>query len=164
MKKIVALAVIFATVFSFSACKMSGKKLTAEERESSRIEHSLKIEREYIEGVNETVEDEIGKTIKGERLVVKTDNDLGYEYFVFVFDKKENIKEKYTYKFYDNMINYEMMLDIKENGDNKQVDHDKSKRMVVYKKTKNLHDETFTGLYDFYTDSARVERGYKVIE
>lgn len=164
MKKILAFAVIFATVCSLSACKMSGKKLTAEERESSIAEQSLKVEREYIEGVNETVEDEIGKTIKGERLVVKTDNDLGYEYFVFVFDKKENIKEKYTYKFYDQMINYEMMLDIKENGDNKQVDHDKTRRMVVYKKTKNLNDETFTTLYNFYTDPARVKRGYQVIE
>ena len=62
MKKIVAIAVIAATLFSLSACKIRGN-MTPEERESSRVEMSLKIEREYVEGVNETVVRSINTSI-----------------------------------------------------------------------------------------------------
>ena len=91
MKKILALIAVAATLFSLSACKINGK-MTAEERESSRVEQSLKVEREYIEGVNETVEDEIGKTVKGKRLVVRADVPTGYKYTVYEFDRKQMIK------------------------------------------------------------------------
>lgn len=163
MKKILALIAVAATLFSLSACKMNGK-MTAEERESSRVEESLKVEREYISGVNETVEDEIGITKKGERLVVKTDTPLGYEYFVFEFDKKENIKTRYTYQFFDLVVNYESTLEIKETGYGKQVDHDNAKRMVVYKDTDYAEGETFDSLYEVYSREQVIDLGYTIIE
>lgn len=165
MKKILALIAIAATLFSLSACKLGGKKMTAAERESSRVEESLKVEREYIEGVNETVEDEIGKTKKGERLVIKGSTALGYEYTVYVFDKKEKLKEEYSYQFFDLPVNYEATLEIKETGHGKQVDHDEKSRMVVYKKaSKDLAEDTFDSLYEVYSNPQLTELGYTIIE
>lgn len=164
MKKILALAVIAATLFSLSACKVTGK-MTVEERESSRVEESLKIEREYVEGVNETVEEEIGKTKKGERLVIKGSTALGHEYTVFIFDKKEKLKDEYNYQFFDLMKNYEYTLEIKETGHGKQVDHDDKARMVVYKKaSKDLAEDTFDSLYEVYSNPQLTELGYIIVE
>ncbi len=164
MKKILALIAVAATLFSLSACKINGN-MTAEERESSRVEQSLKVEREYIEGVNETVDDEIGKTIKGKRLVIKGGTALGYEYTVFVFDKKEKLKDEYSYQFFDLSVNYEATLEIKETGHGKQIDHDKKSRMVVYKKdSKDLAEDTFDSLYKAYSNPQVIELGYTIIE
>ncbi len=164
MKKILALAVIAATLFSLSACRVKGN-MTPEERESSRVEYSLKIEREYVEGVNETVDDVIGKTKKGERLVIKGGTALGSEYTVFIFDKKEKLKDEYNYQFFDLMKNYEATLEIEETGHGKLVDHDDKARMVVYKKaSKNLAEDTFDSLYEVYSNPQLTELGYIIVE
>jgi hypothetical protein len=164
MKKIVALAVIAATLFSLSACKVRGN-MTPEERESSRVEMSLKIEREYVEGVNETVEDVIGKTKKGERLVIKGGTALGHEYTVYIFDKKEKLKDEINYQFFDFKKNYEATLEIKETGHGRQIDHDDKARMVVYKKaSKDLAEDTFDSLYEAYSNPRVTELGYIIVE
>ena len=163
MKKILALIAVAATLFSLSACKINGK-MTAEERESSRVEQSLKVEREYIEGVNETVEDVIGKTVKGKRLVVKANVSTGYEDVVFVFDRKEMIKAKYKYEFFDLDINYQATVEMKEKIGYKQVDHDEKSRMVVFKKTEDLEEFDFDYYYDAYSQQFNIDRGYTIIE
>lgn len=163
MKKILALIAVAATLFSLSACKINGK-MTAEERESSRVEQSLKVEREYIEGVNETVEDEIGKTVKGKRLVVRADVPTGYKYTVYEFDRKQMIKTQYMYEFFDLDINYYATLEIEEKSKYKQIDHDKKSRMVAYKRTEDLGEFDFDYFYDSFSQQFNIDRGYTIIE
>ena len=77
MKKLISLIAVLATLVSLSACKMN-KELTPEEKmsqyaaeESKMVAESIKAENDYIDGVNEYSDNEIGKTVKGKRIVVR---------------------------------------------------------------------------------------------
>lgn len=168
MKKILAVLAVLATVLSLSACKMSGN-MTAEEREqylaekqSEQIEASLQAERDYVEGINETA-DKIGKTKKGERLVVKIPSQLGTEYWVFEFDKKEVVEYKMIYRFFELPQNYESAKNFKGTKNKKVVDTDDKSRMVVYKHT-GINENTFDELYDSFLLDVERESGYEIIE
>ena len=83
MEKVIAVLIVAASLLSLTACKMK-KEMSNEEfqaslaaDESKRVAESIKVEEEYSEGIAENVE-EIGKTVKNKRLVLKTLSPTGY--------------------------------------------------------------------------------------
>ena len=82
MKKLIAVIAVFAAVLSLSACKP--KELSPVEKqskyaaeESERVAASIQAENDYIDGVNDYSDNEIGKTVKGKKLVIKAESSLG---------------------------------------------------------------------------------------
>ena len=168
MKKFIALIATFATLLSLSACKP--KELSPEEKqsmyaaeESERVAASLQAENDYIDGVHDYSDNEIGKTIKGKKLVVRAEISLGYKYLVFEFNKKGKMTERFSYEFYNSIENYEVQAEIKEDRKRKLVDTDDKARMVVYK-YEDVWEQTFDELYAAYSNPDINGLGYTIIE
>lgn len=168
MKKLIALIAVFAAVVSFSACKMNGA--TPEEKmskyaaeESERVAASIQAENDYIDGVNEFSDNEIGKTIKGKKLVIKAESSLGYKYYVFEFNKKGKMTNRLSYEFYDSLENYEVQSEIKETLGRKLIDTDDEARMVVYKYDE-VWEQNFDEVYEGYSKPEAQGLGYSIIE
>ncbi len=168
MKKLIALAVVLVTVISLSACKT--KELSPEEKqskyaeaESERVAASLQAENDYIDGVHEYSDNEIGKTVKGKKLVIRAESSMGYKYLVFEFNKKGKMTKRLSYEFYDSIENYEVQAEIKEDRKRKLVDTDDKARMVVYK-YEEVWEQTFDELYDGYSKPEVNELGYSIVE
>ncbi len=169
MKRIIAIFAVFATLLSLAACKPK-RELTADEiqqsreaEQSRRVEESLQVERDYLEGIDEQVDEEIGKTKKKERLVVKATSITGTEYMVFECKKDGTVKKKLGYLFYDNIENYETILEQGGGSLRKIVDHDDKARMIVFSYTK-LPERDFDGLYKTYSSETSAEMGFTIIE
>lgn len=169
MKKIIAVFAVFATLLSLAACKPK-RELTADEvqqsvaaEQSRRVEESLQVERDYLEGIDEQVDEEIGKTKKKERLVVKATSITGTEYMVFECKKDGTVKKKLGYLFYDNIENYETILEQGGGTMRKIVDHDDKARMIVFSYTR-LPERDFDGLYKTYSSETSAEMGFTIIE
>lgn len=170
MKKIIAIIAVFAVLFSLSACKMKQKDLSDDEiqsylsaEESKQVEQSLKVERDYIEGVDEQVDDKIGKTKKNKKLVVEVSTTAGYEYIVFEFSGKGILKKKLSYYFYNDVETYRFVAEHGGGSDKEIVDTDDKARMVVYN-YKNLPEKDYDGLYETYSLDTAAEMGYRIIE
>ena len=170
MKKIIAIFTVFAALASLSACKVNNKELTPDEvqqsvaaEQSKRVEESLQAERDYLEGIDEQVEEEIGKTKKKERLVVKATSITGTEYIVFECKKDGTVKKKLGYLFYDNIENYKMLLESGGGSSRKIVDNDDKARMIVFSYDEQIQSD-FDGLYKTYSSELSAEKGYTVIE
>ena len=168
MKKLIAVIAVMATVLSLSACKP--KELSAEEKqskyaaeESKNVAASLQAENDYIDGVHDYSDNEIGKTVKGKKLVIKAESSLGYRYNVFEFNKKGKMTERLSYEFYDTIENYEVQAEIKGDRKRKLIDTDDKARMVVYKYNE-VWEQTFDELYDAYSKSEVNELGYTIVE
>lgn len=169
MKKLIALIAVLATVLSLSSCKIS-KELTPEEKqskyaaeESKRVAASLKAENDYIDGVHEYSDGEIGKTVKGKKLVIKAESSLGYKYNVFEFNKKGQMTKRLSYEFYDTIENYEVQAEIKEDRKRKLIDTDDKARMVVYKYN-DVWEQTFDEIYEAYKNPDVNSLGYTIVE
>lgn len=168
MKKIIALIATFATLLSLSACKP--KELSPDEKqskyaaeESERVAASLQAENDYIDGVHEYSDNEIGKTVKGKKLVIRAESSMGYKYNVFEFNKKGKMTKRLSYEFYDSIENYEIQAEIKEDRKRKLVDTDDDARMVVYK-YEDVWEQTFDELYEAYSKPEINDLGYTIVE
>lgn len=168
MKKFIALIVVLVTIISLSACKT--KELSPEEKqskyaaaESERVAASLQAENDYIDGVHEYSDNEIGKTVKGKKLVIRAESSLGYRYDVFEFNKKGKMTERLTYEFYDAIHNYEVQAEIKEDRKRKLIDTDDKARMVVYKYNE-VWEQTFDEIYAAYSKPEINDLGYSIVE
>lgn len=178
MKKITALLLIFAALFSFAACKVDTSpdqtepfaqdefqsQLNAQQAErQSQIEASIQAQEEINEEIDEYIA-KVGKTKKNKELVIKVDWVLGRKYQKFVFDKKGNTDYRLDYFFFDSEDNYEATIqEAKDNENKKVVEKDKDMKMVVVKETK-IVESTFEELYDAYTRQEFIDLGYTVVE
>lgn len=169
MKKLIALIAVLATVVSLSACKMN-KNLSPEEKqskyaaeESKMVAASLQAENDYIDGVHEFSENEIGKTQKKTKLVIRAESSLGYRYDVFEFSKKGKMTKRLSYEFYDSIENYKVQSKIKEDRKRKLIDTDDKARMVLYKYDE-VWEQTFDELYEAYSKPEVNELGYSIVE
>lgn len=167
MKKLIAVIAVFAAVLSLCACKT--KELSPDEKqskyaaeESERVAASIQAENDYIDGVNEYSDNEIGKTVKGKKLVIKSESSLGYKYNVFEFNKKGNMTARFCYEFYDSIENYKVQSKI-EDRERKLVDTDDEARMVVYK-YKEVWEQNFDELYEAYSKPEVISLGYSIVE
>lgn len=168
MKKLIALIAVFAAVLSFSACKKINmtpeeKQAYYAEEESKKVAASIQAENDYIDGVNEFSENEIGKTIKGKKLVIKAESSLGYKYNVFEFNKKGKMTNRLSYEFYDSIENYNVQSEIKDDRKRKLIDTDDAARMVVYKYNE-VWEQTFDELYASYDKEEIKNLGYSIVE
>lgn len=168
MKKAAAIAAIIAILLSLSACKVH-KELSDDElreslsnAESQRIAESQSVEVAYSEGVEENI-DEVGKTVKNKKLVVKSSTSYGTECQAFIMDKKGNLDYCMVYRFFDSMSSYKTYLGYPDSDDEKQVKHDDKARMIVYK-VKMQREADFATLYDEYSGETAKSYGYTVIE
>ena len=168
MKKYIALIATFATLLSLAACKPKElspieKQSTYAAEESEKVAASLQAENDYIDGVHDYSDNEIGKTVKGKKLVIKAESSLGYKYNVFEFNKKGKMTKYLSYEFYDAINNYEVQSKIKEDRKRKLVDTDDKARMVVYKYNE-VWEQTFDELYEAYSKPEINDLGYTIVE
>lgn len=168
MKKLIALISVLAVALSLTACKT--KELNPEEKqskyaaeESEKVAASLQAENDYIDGVHDYSDNEIGKTEKGKKLVIKAESSLGYRYNVFNFNKKGAMTERLCYEFYDSIENYEVQSKIKDDRTRKLIDTDDEARMVVYK-YEEVWEQSFDELYEAYSKTEVKDLGYTIIE
>lgn len=169
MKKIIAVFAVFATLLSLVACKPK-RELTAIEvqqslnaEQSKRVEESLQVERDYLEGIDEQVDDKVGKTKKKTRLVVKATSMTGTEYMVFECKKDGTFKKKIGYLFYDDIENYKTLMKNGGGTSRKIIDNDEKARMIVFSYDEEI-ESNFDELYKLYSSELSAEKGYTVIE
>ncbi len=166
MKKILALLGVAVTLFSLSACKFN-KELTPEEiaaEQSKAVAQSEKKEQKVQEGVDKKV-DKLGKTEKGERLVVKEPDHMENSYIVFEFDRKGVVKAKKRFTFCSTQEMYDTLVNKGDGSVSEVVDHDKSLRLVVYNvEIEKIPEFTFDYFYEMYSADRATELGYSIIE
>ncbi|MBO4342301.1 MAG: hypothetical protein J5870_04295 [Clostridia bacterium] len=152
MKKYISIFIVFALLFSFSAC---GKVYFDEEKYNSKVsEEESKSERESSEDMSRVsekqseVDEELGKTEKDKKIVVKYNYGEHSEIMVTYF---KNGKSDYrmTYKYYNTDEYYKKVLDAGDVGSDKLVDHDNKARLVVYK-NKDAGGMDFETVYEMY--------------
>lgn len=167
MKKILAVIAVFSVLFSLASCKLSPQMSEEELRESltaeasKKVEESIKAQEEYEENVGNSI-DEIGKTVKNKKLVIKVNTSLGKEYMVYYFGKDKKVDYRVDHYFYDSIDNYEWRLNDEPEG-SKVIAHDESMKMVVVKLSDVPEDE-FDYLYETYKDEKIAKYGYEIIE
>lgn len=178
VKKITALLLIFAALFSFAACKVDTSpeqtetfspnefqsQLNAQQAErQSQIEASIQAQEEINEEIDEYIA-KVGKTKKNKELVIKVDWALGRKYQKFVFDRKGNTDYRLDYFFFDSEDNYEATIqEAKDNENKKVVEKDKDMKMVVVKNSK-IAESTFDRLYEAYGKQEVIDLGYSIVE
>ena len=143
MKKFAALALIITTILSFSACSFMDKIAFSDtdyEEKLSKMnekqsEKASKIAQKKEESVSKA-EDEIGKTIKDERLVTKRELNSCTIYEVIVFKKDGDVDYTKAFYYYNSSSAYSMALSVGDDGNNKLIKHDDDIMMLVYKNTK----------------------------
>lgn len=163
MKKIAAIFLLCAVVVSFSACH-SKKDMTEEEyskyvsaEESKRAAESQEAEAKISEGLAE-VSDDVGKTIKGKKLVLYRDNSHTKQYRVIMMDKDGNGDYMLNYYFAPNRDAYNAL--IQSGKEDKNIyKKDAASRMVAFK-TEGVVKESFKEYYDGYKSVG----GWQIVE
>lgn len=156
MKKLIAALLILASAVAFASCSVKKKELTYEERmasiearESEKAEESLKHESEIAEEMSE-LEDEIGKTVKGKKIVVKSVYSDRTEYTVSEFDKNQVITSRTVYMYFNKTDDWNSVKNNKTLLETmKLVKKDDESRLLVYKYL-DLDEATFDDWYQTY--------------
>lgn len=179
VKKIIALLLVFVSLFSLAACKGNGgdaetdplkvaddfaKNQAAVEAEHSKQAAEQVAEQSQIqEEIDEYIE-KVGKTKKKTQLVVELKRTWGREFHKYEFNRKGEFKTQIKYMFYDTSENYFAELEAWENrAEAKVIDKDKDMKMLVVKN--NSYDgSSFEDMYKFYTMEEVAKQGYTVIE
>lgn len=156
MKKIVAALMLCAIAVSLSACH-SKSNMTDEEyskyvaaEESKKVAESVEAEAKVSEGMAE-VSDDVGKTIKGKKLVLYKDDGYSKVYRVIMMDKDGNGDYMINYYFAPDRDGYNKLL---ESGkeDKNIYKKDAASRMVAFKGD-DVVNQPFQDFYDGYVDS-----------
>ncbi len=152
MKKLLAVFLLFAVLFSATACGkiyFDEEKYNSEvaEEESEKAESSSKRVEEISENKDE-VESELGKTEKNQKIVVKLTYGDHMEYVATYF-KNGIVSYRDTYKYFDTESYYEMVLEYGDIGDNKVIDTDDNLRLIVYR-NKNVSEMDFESCLSLY--------------
>ncbi len=165
MKKLIAALLILASAVSFASCSVNKKELTYEERqasiearESEKVAESLRQESEIAEEMSE-LEDEIGKTVKGKRIVVKSVYSDRTEYGVLEFDKNQKLKSRKKYMYFNDKSGYGAVKSNKGLRETlKLVKDDKDSRLLVFE-----HKNIIESSYDDWYSNFKVAE-YNIIE
>lgn len=157
MKKLAAIFLFCAVAVSFSACH-SKKDMTEEEyskyvaaEQSKRVAESEEAEAKVSEGW-EDVSDDVGKTIKGKKVVAFSEKGYDKEYVVVMMDKNGNGDYRITYHFAPDLTAYNKLIQ-KGEEENKLYKKDKASRMVAFKET-DIQNNPFEDYYKRYDISS----------
>lgn len=133
MKKLMAVLSVAAILFGFAACKKDDDASTTYPTNLSADEiASLEAEKAIVDD-QDKLEDEIGKSVKGKKIVGKESDEFTTEYFVVYFDKSGKSEYLIKYVYYNLQEHYDTAVDIGDKGTAKFVSSDDDLRMVVYK-------------------------------
>lgn len=179
MKKIIALLLIAATLFSFTACKGNGGAADTDPMDAANnfAAEQARLEAEYSKKAAEKAAEEsevqaeideyvkeVGKTKKKTQLVIELDWPLGRKYYKFEYNKKGEFKTQIQYMFYNRMENYNASLEVEKNReDAKVIDKDKDLKMLVVRND-GFNGKSFDEMYATYSREDVKELGYKIIE
>lgn len=133
MKKIMAILSVAAILFGFAACKKNDDVTSSYPSGMSEDEiASLEAEKAIVEDMAE-VEEELGMSVDGSKIVGKKSNDFTSDYYVVYFDKDGMSEYLIKYVYYALEEHYQTALDIGDKGTAKFVSSDDELRRVVYK-------------------------------
>lgn len=153
MKKYISIFIVFALLFSFSAC---GKVYFDEEKYNSKVsEEESKSEREsseaesQIEADQSEVASEMGKSEKDKKLVLKFTYGNHIELMEVVF-KNGKVHHNIIYKYFDSDEYYKTILGYGDQGSDKIIGHDDKTRMIQYKNDnfEGTDYETMRSIYE----------------
>lgn len=152
MKKLMAVLSVAAILFGFASCKKDDVKSNYPSNLSAEEIASLEAEKAILEDMDK-LEEEIGASVDGDKIVGKEANEFTTEYFVVYFDKNGKSEYLLKYVYYALEEHYQTALDIGDKGTAKFMSNDDKLRRVVYKIESK--DGGYTGftydeiLYDF---------------
>lgn len=156
VKRIIAVLVVFATLFTLVACGSKTAEEISEEASKAAVKNSEKISQRDAE-IDEkiaSVEEDVGKTEKGKRLVTKMVYGESTIYEVVVFKNKTS-DYILRYEFYYSDWVYENAKKVGDDGNDKLIKKDDNTRLLVYKNKDNM-ELSFDDYYARY--QKKVER------
>ncbi|MBQ3044517.1 MAG: hypothetical protein IJO03_02485 [Clostridia bacterium] len=179
MKKIIAMLLVFVSLFSLAACKGNGgdvetdpvkaaddfaQNQAAVEAEQSKQAAEKAAEQSEIQVEIDEYIEKVGKTKKKTQLVVELKRTWGREFHKYEFNKKGEFKTQIKYMFYDTSENYFAELEAWKNRDKaKVIDKDKDMKMLVVRNG-SYNGSSFDDMYKFYTMEEVAKQGYMIIE
>lgn len=161
MKKAIYILIITSLIiFVFCACDKKPDISKMNESEiASYVEESVASERESASAREENIqkavvktEKEIGKSVKGKKLVIKNEGGSFIEYQVINFGKNKYPTTKLIYRYFDddNDFNYYMKINYPDNQ--KIKDSDKELRCIVVETKMNI-EMTYDQWVERYSDT-----------
>ncbi len=132
MKKLIAILSLAAILFGFAACKKDDASANYPTNLSAEEIASLEAEKAIVDDMDK-LEEEIGDSVKGKKIVGKEADDFTTEYFVVYFDNKGKSEYLIKYVYYNKAEHYKTAVDIGDKGTAKFISSDDDLRMVVYK-------------------------------
>ena len=180
VKKIIALLLVFASLFTFAACKGEGGETTttdpvgdaidfAEAEASVRAEQSKEADERASEeaAIQEEIDEHIakvGKTKKKTQIVVELKREWGREFHRYEFNRKGEYKTQMIYHFYDTSELYYAEVEAwKHRAQAKVTDKDKDMKMIVVKNDR-FNGRPFDEMYELFKSEEVRDRGYTIIE
>ena len=147
-----AIAAVFSVIIVlsvFAGCQkgvyFDAEKYEKAVSEANRKEsESLSEQESKIEEDKAKLESEIGKSVKGEKLVIKMIAGEHTDYLVYTF-KKNKLDNLATYKYYTSDVNYKFAKEDGDIGSDKLIDSDDKLRCLVYKDSGGVDLD-----YDYY--------------
>lgn len=153
MKKLTAVLLLFAVLFSVTACGKvyfdEDEYLSEVSKEESEAAVSSSKQEEEISQNKEEVADKIGKTEENKKIVVKETYGNSVNYVVTYF-KNGIASYRDTYTYFDTKKYYEKILSNGDDGNDKIIDHDDNLRLIVYRNKEIVEGdfEMFLSLYE----------------
>ena len=133
MKKMIALLFVAVILFAFAGCKKDGDVSSSYPSGLSAEEiASLEAEKAIIADMEER-EEQIGESIRNEKIVGKKEYSMHTEYYVIYFDNDGLSEYLITYIYYDDQWQYENQLSIGDKGVKKLIESNDELRLVVYR-------------------------------
>lgn len=165
MKKITAVLLLLAIMFSATACGKvyfdEDKYNEAQSKEAEKQSVAQSEQESAIAADKENLEGKMGKSEENKKLVVKRTYGDHMEYLELIFDKKGNIDYKITYKYFDEEDYYRTVLGYGDIGSDKMISHDDKLRMIAYK-SKDLVEADYEFYYNLY--ARKDSEIYQIIE
>ncbi len=158
-KSILILIIASLIIFAFCACDKKPDVSKMNESEiASYVEKSMASERESASVREENIEQavaktekEIGKSVKGKKLVLKTQYGSFVEYQVIKFGKDKYPSEKLIYRYFDDDNDFNYYKNINYPDSDKIKDSDKELRCIVIESEINL-PLSYDKLYERYSN------------
>lgn len=133
MKKLIALLSVAVILLGFAGCKKDGDAKTTYPAGLSPDEiASLEAEKAIIADMEER-EEQLGESIRNEKIVGKKEYHMHTEYYVVYFDNDGLSEYLLTYIYYDDPEHYENQLEIGDKGVKKLIESNDELRLIVYR-------------------------------
>lgn len=159
-KSILILIITSLIILVFCACEKKPDVSKMDESEiASYVEESMASERESAsvreENIQQAVvktEKEIGKSVKGKKLVIKNEGGSLIEYQVINFGKDKYPSTKLTYRYFDDDDDFNYYMKINYPDSQKIKDSDKELRCIVTETKMNM-PLTYDQWFEEYSDN-----------